>query len=102
MERKKRSTKTFISVFLVLIFFMVLMVAFALDPVIRLSELQKKRADLEKELSSAEVESERLMLEVEKYKSARYLEIEARKRFGLVMPGESAFVLIKDDSSEVD
>ncbi|MCL5986330.1 MAG: septum formation initiator family protein [Actinobacteria bacterium] len=102
MERKKRSVKTFIAVFLVLIFFMLLMAAFALDPVIRLSELQKKKADLEKELSLAKVESEKLMLEVEKYKSARYVEIEARKRFGLVMPDESAFVLIKDDSSEVD
>jgi cell division protein FtsB len=102
MERKKRSTKTFISIFLVLIFFMVLMAAFALDPVIRLSELQKKKADLEKELSSAKADSERLVLDVEKYKTARYLEIEARKRFGLIMPDESAFVLIKDDNSEKD
>jgi cell division protein FtsB len=81
---------------------MVLMAAFALDPVIRLSELQKKKADLEKELSSAKADSERLVLDVEKYKTARYLEIEARKRFGLIMPDESAFVLIKDDNSEKD
>ena len=102
MDGKKKSVKNFIAVFLVLIFFIVLMAAFALDPVIRLSELQKKQADLEKELSLSKTEGEKLMLEVEKYKSARYVEIEARKRFSLVMPDETAFVLVKGDSSEVD
>ena len=102
MDEKKRSVKNFISVFLVLVFFIVLMAAFALDPVIRLSELQKKKADLEKELSLAKAESEKLMLEVEKYKSVRYVEIEARKRFSLIMPDEIAFVLVKDNSSETD
>lgn len=58
-------------------------------------ELQKKIANLEQAVALNELENSNLELRNQYYETDQYLELQARRQFGLAAPGERLFIVPK-------
>lgn len=56
-------------------------------------ELQKKIANLEQSVDVRELENSNLELRNQYYETEQYLELQARRRFGLAAPGEKLYIV---------
>ncbi|QPK79867.1 septum formation initiator family protein [Corynebacterium lizhenjunii] len=59
-------------------------------------------ARLEESISAKAAEKERLLEEIDKYESSSYIEQEARRRLGVVKPGETAYRILDPQMTQGD
>lgn len=87
-----RATSIAILLFLISAFFVVI----SLTPVRLTLEQQKEIQQAEEELSRAKALNQELQEEIINYQTDEYVEREARRQFGMVRPGEKAYIVIDE------
>lgn len=91
-RRRLRATSIAILLFLISAFFVVISIA----PVRLTLEQQKEIQQAEEELSRAKALNQELQEEIINYQTDEYVEREARRQFGMVRPGEKAYIVIDE------
>jgi cell division protein FtsB len=87
-----RATSIVILLFLISTFF----VAMSIAPSRLILEQQKKIEQAEQELSRVKALNQELQEEIINYQTDEYVEREARRQFGMVRPGEKAYIVIDE------
>jgi len=82
---------------LIIFVILVLLVSWSIVGAIQTNyDLQKKISKLEQENTVAELENQNLKLKNEYYNSDEFLELAARRQFGMGAPGEKLMIVPKD------
>jgi len=87
---------------LLLLFLILVVLAWSIYPLKHRYQQKRQIGSLEKELKNVRQENKVLQSEVDRLKSPDYIEILARKNFGLIKPDEEAYVVALSPEEEVE